>query len=76
MTQQQSNRPHKLTEQDRPVLKRVARKNGLSSATLTSASGSNIITITVRWELHEMGFHGQAATYKPKITMCNAKRRL
>ncbi|XP_045577251.1 transcription activator BRG1 [Salmo salar] len=63
------------------VLRRVASKNRLSSvATLTTefqtASGSNVSTRTVRRELHEMGFHGRAATHKPKITMRNAKRRL
>ena len=73
-------KPHKLTERDRQVLKRVLRKNHLSSvATLTTefqtASGNNS-TITVCWELHEMVFHGQAAEHKPKITMRNAKRRL
>jgi transposase len=58
-----SGRPHKLTEQDRRVLKRVACKNRLSSiATLTTefqtASGNNVSTRTVRRELHEMCFHG------------------
>ena len=33
-------------------------------------------TITVHRELHEMGFNGQAAAHKPKITMRNAKRQL
>ena len=61
------------------VLKHV--KNNLSSvATLTTelqtASGSNVSTRTVCRELHEMDFHGQAATYKPKITMRNAKSLL
>jgi transposase len=79
--QPRSDRQHKLTERDNRVLNRVARKNHLSSiATLTTefqtASGSNIITRTVRRELHEVGFHGRAATHKPKITMLNAKRRL
>jgi hypothetical protein len=32
--------------------------------------------LTVLRELHEMGFHGQAATHKPKIIMRNAKCRL
>jgi hypothetical protein len=41
-----------------------------------TASGSNITTRTVRRELHEMVFHGQAATYKPKIIVRNTKRRL
>ena len=71
---------HKLIEWDRHVLKRKERKNCLSSvATLTTkfqtASGSNANTITVRRELHDMGFHGWAA-HKPKITMRNAKCRL
>jgi hypothetical protein len=57
--QPRSGRPHKLTEQNRRVLKRVPCKNRLSSvATLTSnlqtASGSNVSTRTVRRELHEM----------------------
>uniref|UniRef100_A0A8K9VEE9 Transposase Tc1-like domain-containing protein n=1 Tax=Oncorhynchus mykiss TaxID=8022 RepID=A0A8K9VEE9_ONCMY len=71
MAQLRSGRPHKFTEQNR-----IARKNSLSSvATLTTefqmASGR-----TVRWALHEMGFHGRAATHKPKMTMRNTKRRL
>ena len=79
--QKRSGRPHKLTEWARRVLKRVARKNRLSPvATLRmefqSASGSNISTKTVRWELHEMGFHGRTAAHKPKLTMRNAKYRL
>ena len=32
-----------------------------------------VSTITVRPELHEMGFHGRAATYKPKITIRDDK---
>ena len=56
------------------MLKRLALKNLLSSiATLTTefqtASGSDVSTITVRRELHEMGFHGQAATHNPEIAM-------
>ena len=57
------HKPHKLTEWDRRVLKRVVHKNlstNLSSvATLTTefqtASGSNVSTTTVRWEFNEMG---------------------
>uniref|UniRef100_A0A674C3B3 Transposase Tc1-like domain-containing protein n=1 Tax=Salmo trutta TaxID=8032 RepID=A0A674C3B3_SALTR len=41
-----------------------------------TAPGCNGSTITVRRELHEMGFHGRAAAHKPNITMHNAKRRL
>ena len=57
------------------MLKRVARKNDLPSfATLTTvfqtASGSKVSTISVRRELHEMGFH------KAKITIHNAKSRM
>ena len=75
-TQPRSGWLHKLTERDRRVLKRIARKNHLSSvATLTSKlqtdSGSNVGTSTVRQELQEMGFHGRAAAHKPKITMRN-----
>ena len=60
------------------MLKRGALKNCLSSiATLTTefqtASGSNVSTRTVQRELHEIGFHVQAARHKPKITMRNAK---
>ena len=63
------------------MLKRVARKNHLSSvATLTTefqtASGSNVSTLTVCLKLHEMGFHGRAASHKHNITMRDAKLRL
>ena len=69
--------PHKLTEWDSRVLRCLACTNCLTSvATLTTefqtASGSNISTITIRHELHEMGFHGRAAAPKPKITQCQA----
>ena len=63
------------------MLKRVAWKNSLSSvaALITefqTDSGSNVSTSTVRRELHEMGFHGQAVAHKAKVTMRNAKCRL
>ena len=64
------------------MLKHVVREKKIVSsvATLTTEfqidSGSNISTSTVRQELHEMSFHGQAAAHKPKITMPNAKRRV
>ena len=81
MTQLLSGRPQKLTERGHRVVMRVALKNLLSSvATLTTefqtAPGSNVSTRTVRWELHEMGFHGRAAAHNPKITMGNAKSSL
>ncbi|XP_076324347.1 uncharacterized protein LOC143232607 [Tachypleus tridentatus] len=79
--QPQSGRPHKLSERDRRVLKRVARKNRLPTiATLTTefqtASGNNVSIRIILQELHEMGFHGRATAHKPKITMRNAKRQL
>ena len=80
-TQPQSGRPYKLTERDCRVLKHVAwKKSNLSSvATLTTkfqtASGATSAQ-TLRRELHEMSFHGQAAAHKPKTTMHNAKHQL
>jgi hypothetical protein len=63
------------------VLKCKARKNHLSLVAILTTkfqtdSGSNVSTITVCRELHEMGFHGRAATNKPKITMLNADGRI
>jgi hypothetical protein len=63
------------------LLSADASKKCLTSvATLTTkfqtTSGINFSTITVRRELHDMGFHGRAATQKHKITMCNAKHQL
>ena len=74
MAHPQSGRPHKLKERDRRVLKLIVGRNRLFSvATLTTeyqtASGRNVSTRTVHWELHETGFHGLAAAHKPKITM-------
>ena len=62
MAQPQSGRPHKLTERDHRVLKRVVRLSLVATLTtkFQTASGSNVITRTVCWELHEMGFHGRA----------------
>uniref|UniRef100_A0AAZ3Q6D9 Transposase Tc1-like domain-containing protein n=1 Tax=Oncorhynchus tshawytscha TaxID=74940 RepID=A0AAZ3Q6D9_ONCTS len=66
-----------------PVLKVMCnhKKYFLSLvATLTTefqtASGSNVNTRTVSWELYEMGFHDRAAAHKPKLTLRNAKHRL
>jgi transposase len=76
--QPQSCRPHKLTERDRRVLK--SENHLFSVATLTTEfqtdSGSNVSTTTVHRELHEMSFHGRAATHTAKITLHNAKRQL
>ncbi|GAA6228066.1 aminoacyl tRNA synthase complex-interacting multifunctional protein 1-like, partial [Lates japonicus] len=67
-----SGRPHKLKEEDRQVLERVALEKCLPSvAALTTefqtASGASVSSRTVRRELHEMGFRGRVSTYnKPK----------
>ncbi|XP_059198019.1 aminoacyl tRNA synthase complex-interacting multifunctional protein 1-like [Centropristis striata] len=67
-----SGRPHKLKEEDRQVLERVALENCLPSvealtAEFQTASGANVSPRTVRRELHEMGFRGRVSTYnKPK----------
>lgn len=48
-----------------------------SVASLTTefltAPGSKISTSMVHQELHELGFHDQAAAHKPKITLCKIK---
>ncbi|XP_042341057.1 aminoacyl tRNA synthase complex-interacting multifunctional protein 1-like [Plectropomus leopardus] len=67
-----SGRPHKLKEEDRQVLEKVALENCLPSvealtAEFQSASGATVSPRTVRRELHEMGFRGRVSTYnKPK----------
>lgn len=67
-----SGRPHKLKEEDRQVLERVALEKCLPSikaltAEFQSASGANVSSTTVRRELHEMGFRGRVSSYgKPK----------
>ena len=76
MPQLGSDRPNKLTERDRRVLKYCLSSVKTLTTEFQTASGSNVSTRTVRRELHEMGFHGRAATHKPKITMRNANRRL
>ncbi|XP_029290498.1 aminoacyl tRNA synthase complex-interacting multifunctional protein 1-like [Cottoperca gobio] len=67
-----SGRPHKLKEEDRQVLEKVALENCSPSvealtAEFQSASGAKVSARTVRRELHEMGFRGRVSTYnKPK----------
>lgn len=67
-----SGRPHKLKEEDRQVLERVAVGKCLPSVEalateFQTASGANVSSRTVRRELHEMGFRGRVSTYnKPK----------
>uniref|UniRef100_A0A3P9BS70 Aminoacyl tRNA synthase complex-interacting multifunctional protein 1 n=1 Tax=Maylandia zebra TaxID=106582 RepID=A0A3P9BS70_9CICH len=68
-----SGRPHKLKEEDRQVLERVALEKCLPSikaltAEFQSASGASVSSTTVRRELHEMGFRGRVSSYgKPKV---------
>jgi transposase len=66
MAQPRSGRPHKLTERDHRVLKRVACKNvcpRLQHSLVSSKLplGSNFSRRTVSRELHEMGFHGPSS---------------
>ncbi|XP_035491887.2 aminoacyl tRNA synthase complex-interacting multifunctional protein 1-like [Scophthalmus maximus] len=61
-------RPHKLKEEHRQVLERVALETCLPSVkALTdefqTASGASVSFRTVRRELHEMGFRGRASKY-------------
>jgi hypothetical protein len=74
-----SGRPHKLTERNRRVLKRVACKNRLSSvATHSTEFQTDLWKLRqhVRRELHEMRFHGRSAAHKTKITMRYTRCRL
>ncbi|XP_054460861.1 aminoacyl tRNA synthase complex-interacting multifunctional protein 1-like [Anoplopoma fimbria] len=67
-----SGRPHKLKEEDRQVLEKVALEKCSPSvealtAEFQTASGASVSARTVRRELHEMGFRGRVSTYnKPK----------
>ena len=64
-----SGRPHRLKEEDRQLLEKVALEGCLTSikaiaAEFQSASGSNVSFSTVRRELHEMGFRGPVSSYR------------
>uniref|UniRef100_A0A3Q4ARM2 tRNA-binding domain-containing protein n=1 Tax=Mola mola TaxID=94237 RepID=A0A3Q4ARM2_MOLML len=66
-----SGRPHKLREEDRQLLEKVALENCLTSiAALTAefqaASGASVSAKTVRRELHGMGFRGRVSSYSKK----------
>ncbi|XP_026027096.1 aminoacyl tRNA synthase complex-interacting multifunctional protein 1-like isoform X1 [Astatotilapia calliptera] len=77
-----SGRPHKLKEEDRQVLERVALEKCLPSikaltAEFQSASGASVSSTTVRRELHEMGFRGRVSSYgKPKGVPKVAKKQV
>ncbi|CAI9577865.1 unnamed protein product, partial [Staurois parvus] len=81
VTQSQSGRPCKMTEQGQCMLKHtVCRSRRLSvesiAKDLQTSCGFQISTTTVCRELHGMGFYGRSAASKPYITKCNAKRRM
>ncbi|XP_070683688.1 aminoacyl tRNA synthase complex-interacting multifunctional protein 1-like isoform X2 [Pempheris klunzingeri] len=75
-----SGRPHKLKEEDRQVLEKVALENCLPSvealtAEFQTASGATVSSRTVRRELHEMGFRGRVSTYnKPREEKAEKKQ--
>nr|XP_046272014.1 uncharacterized protein LOC124073656 isoform X2 [Scatophagus argus] len=65
-------RPHKLKEQDRQVLEKIALESCLPSVEaltteLQTASGAKVSSKTVRRELHEMGFRGRVSTYNKSV---------
>lgn len=73
-----SGRPHKLKEEDRQVLEKVALENCLPSvealtAEFQTASGANVSSRTVRRELHEMGFRGRVSTYSKTTGECRRR---
>ncbi|KAM6940327.1 aminoacyl tRNA synthase complex-interacting multifunctional protein 1-like isoform 2-T2 [Xenentodon cancila] len=75
-----SGRPHRLKEEDRQLLEKVALEGCLTSikaiaAEFQTASGSNVSFSTVRRELHEMGFRGPVSSYgRPKVRQKAAKK--
>ncbi|CAI9573558.1 unnamed protein product [Staurois parvus] len=76
-----TGRPCHMIERGQRILKRTVRTSHQLSAEsiakdLQTWCGLQMCTITVRRELHGMGFHGRAAASMPYITKCNAKRRM
>ncbi|CAI9570090.1 unnamed protein product [Staurois parvus] len=62
-TQSPSGRPRKMTEKGQRMLKRTVRRSHqvsveLIAKDLQTLCGLQLITTTVRRELHGMGFHG------------------
>lgn len=53
----------KFIEWGHRVLKSCLSSIATLNAEFQTASGSNISARTVRWELHEVGFHGRAAVH-------------
>ncbi|XP_068177145.1 aminoacyl tRNA synthase complex-interacting multifunctional protein 1-like [Antennarius striatus] len=67
-----SGRPHKLKEEHRQVLEKVALESCLPTVKaltteFNTASGAKVSVRTVRRELHEMGFRGRVCTYNKPI---------
>lgn len=64
-----SGRPHKLREEDRQVLEKVALETRVPSikaltSEFQSVSGASVSFRTVRRELRTMGFRGRVSAYK------------
>ncbi|CAI9617554.1 unnamed protein product, partial [Staurois parvus] len=76
VTQTQSARPRKMTEQGQHMLQRTVRRSQLSAESiakdLQTLCSLQISTTAVRNALHRMG-HGQAVAFKSYINECNAK---
>ncbi|CAI9592445.1 unnamed protein product [Staurois parvus] len=78
-TQPRNGRPHKMTERGQRMLNCTMHRSCQLSAESTAkdlqtSCGLQIRTTAVHRGINGMGFHGWAATSKPYITKCNAKR--
>lgn len=79
-----SGRPHKLKEEHRQLLERVALQKCLPSikaiaAEFQTTSGASVSCSTVRRELHEMGFRGPLSSnykHKAKMSLTSARQRV
>ncbi|KAM4583822.1 aminoacyl tRNA synthase complex-interacting multifunctional protein 1-like isoform 1-T1 [Odontesthes bonariensis] len=76
-----SGRPHKLKEEHRQLLEKVAQEKCLPSikaiaTEFQTASGANVSCSTVRRELHDMGFRGPVSSNdKPKAGQKTSKKQ-
>ncbi|KAM9314564.1 aminoacyl tRNA synthase complex-interacting multifunctional protein 1-like isoform 2-T2 [Pholidichthys leucotaenia] len=64
-----SGRPHKLKEEQRQMLERVAMETCLTSiqaltAEFQNASGAKVSSKTIRRELRDMGYRGRVSSYR------------
>jgi hypothetical protein len=75
--QPQPGRLRLMADRDRQALKVVCETCQTLSETIThefrSATNCPVSTMTVRWELRGMGFHGRADAHKPNFSPVNAK---